>query len=124
MAFSSDQEFIDKWNDAPSAEYIAKLFGYKNADTARHRAVRLRKKGHYLKNMRCDFDIAPMIEVAKGNYEISPEMFIILWQNCSSAKQVAEVTGLTYAAVRARAREYRKMGIPIQKRTRGRKPHD
>lgn len=120
MAFSSDEEFIAEWNNAPNVESVIRLFGYKNVDTARHRATRLRKRGHYLKNMRYDFDPNSMIEVAKGNYEVGPKEFIIIWQNSSSAKQAAEITGLSYDAVRARAREYRKMGIPIKKFPKGR----
>lgn len=122
--FSTDQEFITVWNASTCVDDVVDEFGYENADTARHRATRLRKRGHYLKNMRHDFDVGPMVKVAEGDYEIGPKEFIIIWQNSESAQEASRIMGLGYDAVRARAREYRKMGIPIKSFKRGRKPNE
>jgi len=48
--------------------------------------------------------------------------FIKIWQTSSSMKEVVEKTGMGYNTVAARARRYRKKGIPLKPYPRGFQP--
>lgn len=117
--------FIHLWNNSSSCEKVAAALNT-SVDTVRHNATRLRKNGHYLKSMRLpELNSGELNTLAKqmfegGEIEVTQREFIIIWQLSKSVSQVAKRTQLNEVACRARAREYRKLGISLKKFSKGR----
>ena len=117
--------FIQLWNSSSSCEEVAAALNT-SVDTVRHNATRLRRSGNYLKSMRLpEINGSELNSLAQqmfdgGEIEVTPREFIIIWQLSRSVGQVANRTHLNEVACRARAREYRKLGIRLKKFSKGR----
>ena len=53
------------------------------------------------------------------DYKVSPEAFVVAWNSCETAHEVAKKTGMPVPIVHARASNYRKAGITLKKLARG-----
>lgn len=55
----------------------------------------------------------------KGRKEVTPQEFCLMWQSCSTVKEVAEKLGVKESAVRSRANLYMKRGVKLKKFPKG-----
>jgi hypothetical protein len=44
---------------------------------------------------------------------VSPEDFVVVWNTSKTVREVVERTGMSFPAVRTRARNYRKKGVKL-----------
>lgn len=55
---------------------------------------------------------------------LTPEQFILIWQQAGDIVDVMEKTGWKYATCTGMAAKYRRRGIPLQRFPRGRQRYD
>jgi hypothetical protein len=53
--------------------------------------------------------------MARKQYNVSSQEFVKVWQECRTADEVAERTGLPKGLVYARASAYRKRGVRLKR---------
>jgi hypothetical protein len=124
-----DDAFARLWNALPSAEQVAYVMNIP-VDTARHRAMQMRRDGVSMKSMRRDeLDPVELSNIAvsarktmEGEaFDVSAREFVILWQLCERVSDMAKITGMSEVSIRTRARDYRNIGVPLKQGLRGKR---
>jgi hypothetical protein len=59
--------------------------------------------------------------MAKKNYNVSPEEFVVAWQMSKTAEEAAQRLGMPKGIVLARASFYREKGVNLKTMKRGKK---
>ena len=118
----SDVEFVALWNACHSQREVAERTGMR-ADTAAHRAIRLRRQGYIVKSLRKDNDYTKLnklvADMVAGKAKLTSRDVIILYMAGVRFKKIMQLTGKSWDAVRSLISLYRRHGAIIPHRNKG-----
>jgi hypothetical protein len=107
----ADDEFIAIWNECRDWGEFSHRTGI-SADTAAHRATRLRKAGRHLKSYRrvvSEKELGEFLaELSRGTAHLSAREVLLLWFAGLPVARIAALSGRSENAVNGLVAKYRK----------------